>query len=406
MAASFLLLEKKNIPTSPWLKALRAVVKKPSATTREVLRFVAKWLYRQAGITLLNKPQTEAFLRPHQIAAHPENQLSLPEVAAPGNPAKRIFSATQAVADPVFVWRYRAASKHRARLLPYGGVVADGRALCTDAYIGDFYRNMLQRRRGHRHTATLLAPWSHHLDAYMWGGYYDFVIIVAAKLCRMKEALAAPVFDGALVAYPLFNTAYEQEYLALLGVRPEQVVDSRQANVTFDECVLGSVGHWFYPNAADIAALRRHVLPQLPPAPSERKRLYISRAGRRRISNEPELISLLEAHHFHIIADQPRSVAEQIAIYRGASFIMGPHGASFTNILWCQPGAHLFELFSADYAPNFFLYLAQLSGLSYSAYHFGATTTDDWAAGVADDMFVSIPEVAECLARLLAPTAA
>ena len=202
----------------------------------------------------------------------------------------------------------------------------------------------------------------------MWGDYYDNVFLVAGKLCRIRDTLSEFDFTSALVVYPLFTTTYEPEYLALLGIETNRVFDSRTTNVTFDQCILADVGHWFYPNSADVAALRKHVLPQIPPATGPRDRIYISRSNRRCVLNESEVIDLLKQYNFRVIEDKPCSVAEQVAIYRNTGFIIGPHGTSFTNILWCQPGAHLFELFSPTYYPDFFRYLATLLGLGYSAY--------------------------------------
>ena len=117
--------------------------------------------------------------------------------------------------------------------------------------------------------------------------------------------------------------------------------------------------------------------------------------------NESEVIDLLKQYNFRVIEDKPCSVAEQVAIYRNTGFIIGPHGTSFTNILWCQPGAHLFELFSPTYYPDFFRYLATLLGLGYSAYFQGPARADNSGHGLADDIHVSIPELSRCLDKLL-----
>lgn len=335
------------------------------------------------------------------MAVHPANVVRLPEVVDLALPEKVYYTPKPAVTLPVSVWRYDAHD-FKCKQLPYGSILIQQQALCLDINTDDFYRNFLPpATRNTRHTTTLIAPWSHYLDGAMWGGYYDFVLLVAGKLCRVKESLPESVFSEALVSYPLFETAYEREYLALLGIDGDRIVDSRKTRVTFDKCILANVGHWFYPNSADIAALRKNVLARIPPATGPRTRVYISRSGRRRILNEPEVIALLRQYDFEIIDDKPRPVAEQIAIYQRAEFIVGPHGASFTNILWCQPGTHLFELFSPTYFPDFFRYLAELLGLRYSAYFHGPAGTGGWAEGLEDDMYVSVGELERCLEKLL-----
>ncbi|WP_461138030.1 glycosyltransferase family 61 protein [Spirosoma pomorum] len=389
-----------------WSHPLRWLRQVLAELRRLVLTRGIRGVYRLLGIQFLTNDQTENFLAPYELVAHPVDAVFLPEVADAGQPDKLYFPATLAEPEAVAVWQYRVPDK-QAYQLPYGSIVAQRKILCLDVNDVDFFRNTLHRRqRTVRHTTTLIAPWSHYHDGFMWGGYYDFVLLVLGKLCRIKETLPETTFNEALIAYPLFDAPYEREYMAMLGITPDQIVDSRTTSVTFESCVLANVGHWFYPNPADIHALRKYVLAQFPAPEGKRNRIYISRAGRRSILNEDELIALLRTYDFQIIEDVPRSVAEQIAIYQQAEFIIGPHGASMTNVLWCQPGTHLFELFSSAYYPEFFRYLTGLLGLQYSAYFHGPAETDDWALGLTDNILVSIPEVEKYLSMYLTASVA
>ena len=364
----------------------------------------ARWQYRLRGIAFLDSRQTESFLDSHRISRHLADTFTLPETVDLGQPIKQYFPAEQAVNQPVSVWLYEA-SAGAAKQYPYGSIQIGRKLLCLDMNTDDLYRNLFPpAKRTTLFTPTLIAPWSHYLDGAMWGGYYDFVFLVAAKLCRIKEALPESEFKAAFVSYPLFGTVYERDFLALMGIAEDRVVDSRTTNVTFERCVLANAGHWFYPNKADLLALREHVLAQIPPAEGPRKRIYISRSGRRRILNEPALIKLLQIYGFEIIEDNPRSVTEQVQIYQNAEFIIGPHGASFSNIIWCQPDTHLFEIFAPTYTPGFFRYLAHTLGLGYSAYYHGPAGTGDWASGLEDDICVSVAELELCMRKWLPAT--
>ncbi len=394
-------------PTTPSTKQTARFrrIRQLLATGRQlILAKGIKWAYKKAGVRFLTKEQTVSFLEPYQLITHPVTTLPLPKIADLAQPAKICFEPVTAKTEPVSVWHYDV-SEQRAKLLPYGGIIIQRKLLCTDTNTDDFFRNVIfPPKRSTRSTSVLIAPWSHYLDGFMWGGYYDYVLLVAGKLCRIKDALPESVFKEALVAYPLFDTSYERDYLSLLGIESNQLVDSRKTTVSFDQCLLANAGHWFYPNSADVAALRKYVLAGRPPAGNQRNRIYISRSGRRRILNEDEVIHLLKAYNFQVIEDIPRSVTEQVTIFQNADFIIGPHGASFTNILWCQPGAHLFELFAATYTPGFFRYLAELLGLRYSAYYHGVAPTDNWAKGLEDDMYISISELKQCLDNLFLTT--
>ena len=260
-----------------WTKRVKRIRQRSSQLSRLVLRKGIRVAYRLAGYQFLDKAQTEAFLRPYCLVTHPANQLRMEEIVDLINPSKVYFSQTQTETEPVSVWRYEVP-KAGARLLPYGSVLTQRKVLCTDVNTNDFYRNTLHfRQRRPLTVQTVITPWSHYLDGAEWGGYYDFVFLVAAKLGRMKDTLPEDVFRSSVVAYPLFGTAYEREFLSLLGIRADHIVDTRTTDMRFEQCIVANAGHWFYPNLADITALRNHILPQVSTPNTPRTRIYISR---------------------------------------------------------------------------------------------------------------------------------
>lgn len=345
------------------------------------------------GFEVLGKEESIDFLSPYRIAATPGDQATLPDVNDFIDADKLVFARTMAMSDPGYVWQYQSNAR-KATLLRCGALFSESKVLCLDwrgnqRLLSDL---VTLQPRAIRNVDTVIAPWSHYLDGVRFGGYYDYLVLVAGKLCRIKEALPADVFNQAVVAYPLFNTTYEQELLALIGFSGEQIFDSRSTDLRFTTCILGNSGHWFYPNMEDLMALKRQIERQSETDVYQSNRIYISRSGRRRIVNEDALTAMLKKYDIQIIEDRPRTVTEQVAIYRNASFIIGPHGGSFTNILWCRPGTHLVELFSSNYVPDFFLYMAQQLDLRYSAYYFGPESENRFSQ-LEEDILVSVPDL-------------
>ncbi len=371
------------------LTALRSRFNKPILRLLHLLRF-----------NLLSKNETIAFLEPLIIAFSSPDWVELPRVADAADPDKTMFTQDSAISEPSYVWSFNDPPDHTL-LLPLGGVIYQRRALCTDyeGQRGIIWASLFPDTRRTRYTDTLLAPWSHSLNGVRFGGYYDFMILVAAKLCRMKEALPNIVFRQAIVAYPLFDTHYEHDFLDLLGIDSSRTIDSRVTRVRANQYVLGNSGDWIYPNVADMMLLKKTVEASLKPVRTHYNRVYISRAGRRRVVNEDELIAMLRDYDFTIIYDEPRSLAEQVSMYKNASFILGPHGASFTNVIWCEPGTHLLELFSPRYVPGFFRYLAQIMDMRYSAYSYGSEN-DPGQQDLEENMYVSVPGLERILAEL------
>ena len=364
---------------------------------KDHLKRLSPALLRWVGLKFLSKTQTEALLRPYQIAQFSEPSVRLEAVTDVVDPGKLLFEQKVIETDPDFVWNY-ANVNSRAELLPSGNLNIGHTFLDTDfgnqALLADLFnpdRRLVER------APVAIALWSHY-----WGGYYDFMFFVAAKLARIKTVMSPAHFAEAAVSYPLMNTAFEGELLQLLGVGPDRLFDTRQYSVHFDQCILANNSSWFYPAAADVLALKTMIEARMPPpdvAPN--RRLYISRQGRRRVVNEEALTGMLRQHGFEIIEDVPRSVVDQIELYRSASFVVGPHGASFANLLWCRPGTQLLELFAPNYQPEYFRYLTQVLGLQYAAYCFGPPANSHHTF-VDSDMEVSVDEVEQGVVSLLA----
>jgi capsular polysaccharide biosynthesis protein len=83
------------------------------------------------------------------------------------------------------------------------------------------------------------------------------------------------------------------------------------------------------------------------------------------VANEEAVLALLEPHSFVAIQSEKLSLGEQIALFRQATHIVAPHGASLTNLLHARGGSVL-ELFQEGHGlrPDFFQ-LAKINGLDY-----------------------------------------
>jgi hypothetical protein len=364
---------------------------------KTLFKAIENTMLKLRGFNLLGLEPTIAFMRPYEVKDIGCNQAFLPLIPNCGNNTITIFPKKETNTDKVYVWEYKN-DKQPARLSKYGLVIINKKVLCTDWNQSSFYKDIWKAdKRTRKKDPTLIALFSQFQDGIMYGGYYDFIFLVATKLCRIKDAFPNEDMTDMAIAYPLFNAPYEPEYLQLLGFNPEKLTDTTKYNISSSRLITGNSAHW-HPNKADILSLKKNIEKQFKPIETESKRIYISRSGRRSIINEDELIILLKKFDFVIIEDKKRTVKEQIDIYYNASFILGPHGASFSNIIWCKPGTHLLELFSPNYAPDFFLYLATLMDMKYSAYYDSAPDSNiDYLAGLVEDIHVSIPKLKSCL---------
>lgn len=377
-----------------------------SAVKYNVIKQFELLLKKAWGMKFLDKGQTLEYLNKYLVSPPTESHVVLPEVHDVSDNTKIIFERNTADGCRNHVWIYEPGK--RSSLLPIGSVLTDNKVLqCDFGYpnlltddfggsrvLADFFS---PPKREEYHTETVIAPWSQ----YFRSEYYLYVMFVAAKLSRIRDAVPEDIFKKAIIAYPFFDTSFEPEYLELLDFKPEQVINTRKKKITFDKCILGNNDDWSYPNKTDIISLRKRIETKMQVNSNpDGRRVYISRSGRRKIVNEQALIAVLKKFDFEICEDKQRSVTEQFTIYNNASFIMGPHGASFSNIIWCRPGTHLFELFAPTYVYNFFLYLAQIMELKYSAYCNGPVIPYGPYKTVNDDITVNVDEIEKYLNKI------
>lgn len=111
------------------------------------------------------------------------------------------------------------------------------------------------------------------------------------------------------------------------------------------------------------AALNKDIQPELP------SKIYISRqdAATRRIDNEEALRVMLEKLGYQTVVMTRFTPAQQRALFKNASCIVAEHGASLTNLVFCNPGTSVIELFSPIKASLAYAKLSVLLNLRYRA---------------------------------------
>ena len=108
---------------------------------------------------------------------------------------------------------------------------------------------------------------------------------------------------------------------------------------------------------------------QLPPSAAPDRLLFVSRgdARLRRLVNEAELMAELLDYDFEFFLPKSNDHKSQIEAFRSARIIISVHGAGLTNLLFCQPGALVIELFASNHIKSTYCWLATRLGLRYRA---------------------------------------
>ena len=107
----------------------------------------------------------------------------------------------------------------------------------------------------------------------------------------------------------------------------------------------------------------------VPPAPTGPEKVYLSRrdAGGRQLAGEAELEAALGGRGFVSLQPEQLSVAEQARRLGSARFVVGPHGAALTNMVFAPAGALVVEFFHPQHKNRCYENLAAACGHRYAS---------------------------------------
>ncbi len=96
--------------------------------------------------------------------------------------------------------------------------------------------------------------------------------------------------------------------------------------------------------------------------------IYASRADSpiRRLIDEKELLDELTARGFEVVIPGKLSHEEQIRTFKEARMVIGTHGAGLTNLMFCNPGTHMFEMFGPNYCQTAYRTVCKLGDLPWA----------------------------------------
>ncbi|NER35629.1 MAG: DUF563 domain-containing protein [Oscillatoria sp. SIO1A7] len=198
--------------------------------------------------------------------------------------------------------------------------------------------------------------------------YYHWMLDVLPRLhlLRLSE------IPTAAIDFFVFNDvakSFQQETLNILGIPQEKIVSSQrlphiQARRLVTTSIPTNIPKWSGefmegPPKWVCQFLRSEFLPLIQTKINTEKsgqleRIYINRqqASHRRVINETEAIALLEQFGFVSVSLESLSVLEQVELLANARFVVAPHGGGLTNLVFCQPGTKVIEIFSHRYVSS------------------------------------------------------
>lgn len=105
------------------------------------------------------------------------------------------------------------------------------------------------------------------------------------------------------------------------------------------------------------------------------RKLFLARDGARRSYNQDAIMDIAQQRGFEPCYPEHLSLAQQVVTFREASHILGPSGAGFAGLLFCQPGTQ--ALCWQDTRIRSMTILPDLAALNHSEYLHVFYTSDE-----------------------------
>jgi hypothetical protein len=198
-------------------------------------------------------------------------------------------------------------------------------------------------------------------------GFFHWIADSLTRLVELRESLS----DYTVLVPSYFKEeALYQETIALFDIREMEVIPSGCSMRVPELYVPDYIAPSGYFHPANLRKLREHVWQKVQvqePGPSL-QRVYISRkkATRRFVTNEDEVIGMVEKYGFTIVHLEDYSFREQVQLVYQADCLITIHGAALTHIAFMRPGSKVMEFRKEDDAHNnLYFSLASEAGVSY-----------------------------------------
>ncbi len=117
-----------------------------------------------------------------------------------------------------------------------------------------------------------------------------------------------------------------------------------------------------------------------------RRLLVARRWSTREIHNIEQVQAFLSKYDFETVYLEGMRVVDQILLFQSAEFVIGPHGAALTNLLFCEPGTKVIEFMPSVEMRPFFWLISEKLDLVYGMQFCAAAGGQGFQAAIDVDI--------------------
>lgn len=194
--------------------------------------------------------------------------------------------------------------------------------------------------------------------------YYHWIIDGLARLRLLEDSLTPSTR-----LYAPTRKHFHSQSLQYMGFAPARVISAKYATHIASPNVLAAASRTQNCSREDCDYLHQRFTRGLCGQSAERILLSRRKRGTRSLINEREILTRLRPLGFRRVLLENLSFADQVKLFYEAEFVVAPHGAGLTNLVFCQPGARVLEITTTFrlYGYHCFYEIAHFRQLDYRA---------------------------------------
>jgi len=179
--------------------------------------------------------------------------------------------------------------------------------------------------------------------------YFHWIFETLPKFVYLNNNRDSLMFDKVYYHCGLWGTPYQRQALKYLGFRRWHLLDAtRIKSLRAHKVIVVKLEEEIRnPSFLLCQSLKQAFVKH--PTLKRSRRIYLTRKNvksGRKIVNEIELVKLLKSFDFQIIDPAKLSFTNQVQLFSESECIISPHGASLANIVFCNSGTKIIELFN------------------------------------------------------------
>ncbi len=191
--------------------------------------------------------------------------------------------------------------------------------------------------------------------------FFHFIFDILPKIYILKSKINLSEINFFYVSN---IRLWQIKIFNLIGIKNKKLLDSEKFNHIFANEIISVEHPWYEKGEFQkqvknipkwIIDKNRKTFLKKSSKIKSKKKIFLDRSGsiynHCQIENIEVIKNLLVKSNFEILQPEKKSFQNQINIFKNASIIIGAHGASFTNIIFCKPGTKIIEIIPTDH-PN------------------------------------------------------